>query len=418
MDPKKRLGEIKSKMGELLKKGALSKEEETEFDTLFEEGEKIKAALERGSKNDSLFSGVGNMGDQGRQTDDDQGADQAKSLGEHFVKAVGDRLPKVKGISGASLAAPEWGVKAAGDTQITGQSTGTANVYTPYLTEFDRTIVTEPRPAVVVTDLIGKGTLSGTAIQYLVEQGFEGTFGMVAEGGAKPQLHVQDPDFRTDALKKIAGFFKFSDEMLEDLPFIVSEINNRGLYELEVAIENQILNGDGTGQNLEGILNRDGIQTVAVGAGTPTAGMSDPDLIYHAITMVSLATGLDADAIVINSQDYERIRLAKDANQQYFGGGYFQGAYGNGGVLVNPPLWGRRTVVTPRQPAGTALVGAFRQGATLYSKGGIRVESTNSHATDFTSNLVTTRIETRRALAVRYPAAFAQVHLSNFVATP
>jgi HK97 family phage major capsid protein len=404
---------VKSRLTELAQKGALDEAEQKEFDEQYEVAVQLKAQMERGRKNDQLFGSIGDLGDQGQEKDHEE--KQAATLGEHFVKAVGDRLPKVKGISGATLSAPEWGVKANTDTQVTGQDAG-ANVYTPYLTEFDRTIIQQPRPAVVVSDLIGTGTLSGTAIQYLVEQGFEGEFGMVAEGGAKPQLHVQDPDFRTDVVKKIAGFFKFSDEMLEDLPFIVSEINNRGLYELAVAIENQILNGDGTGQNLEGILNREGIQTIAATAATPTEGMTDPELLYHATTMISLATGLDADGIVINTQDYERIRLSKDGNGQYFGGGYFQGSYGNGGVLLNPPIWGRRTVVTPRQPAGTALVGAFRQGATLYSKGGIRVESTNSHATDFTSNLVTTRIETRRALAVRYPAAFAQVQLSNYVA--
>lgn len=408
---------LKSRLTELAQKGALDDAEQKEFDEKYDQATELKSQLERGRKNDSLFGNIGNLGGEGHEDDHaGDGGHVAKSLGEHFVKNVGDRLPKIKGISGATASAPEWdGVKANTDTQVTGQDAG-SNVYTPYLTEFDRTIVQAPRPAVVVSDLIGTGTLSGTAIQYLIEQGFEGAFGMVAEGGAKPQLHVQDPTFATDVVKKIAGFFKFSDEMLEDLPFIVSEINNRGLYELAVAIENQILNGDGTGQNLEGILNRDGIQTVAAVAATPTEGMTDPELLYHATTMVSLATGLDADGIVINTQDYERIRLSKDGNGQYFGGGYFQGAYGNGGVMINPPIWGRRTVVTPRQPAGTALVGAFRQGATLYSKGGIRVESTNSHATDFTSNLVTTRIETRRALAVRYPAAFAQVQLSNYIA--
>jgi hypothetical protein len=53
----------------------------------------------------------------------------------------------------------------------------------------------------------------------------------------------------------------------------------------------------------------------------------------------------------------------------------------------------------------------FAQGATVYRKGGVRVESTNSHDDDFTSNLVTVRAEERLALAVRYPAGFCQVTL-------
>jgi HK97 family phage major capsid protein len=57
-------------------------------------------------------------------------------------------------------------------------------------------------------------------------------------------------------------------------------------------------------------------------------------------------------------------------------------------------------------------VGAFKQAATVYRKGGVRVESTNSHASDFTSNLVTVRAEERVALAVRRPFGFVKVTLN------
>ena len=62
--------------------------------------------------------------------------------------------------------------------------------------------------------------------------------------------------------------------------------------------------------------------------------------------------------------------------------------------------------------AGTALVGAFSMATTLYRKGGVRVEATNSNATDFTSNLVTIRAEERIALAVRQPLGFCKLTLS------
>lgn len=64
-------------------------------------------------------------------------------------------------------------------------------------------------------------------------------------------------------------------------------------------------------------------------------------------------------------------------------------------------------------PANTAVVGAFGTAATVYRKGGVRVESTNSHSDDFTNNLITTRIEERVALAVRNPSAFVNVTLSD-----
>ena len=236
----------------------------------------------------------------------------------------------------------------------------------------------------------------------------DGDFTTVAEGGAKPQMHFADPEMVTDGLKKIAGFIKFADEMLEDFGFLVSEINNRGLYQLGLKEEQQLLNGDGSGTNVLGILNRSGIQTEAAADATDNA-----DSIFRAMTKVATATGMDADGLMINPLDYQNLRLSKDANGQYFGGGFFAGQYGNGGVMEQPPVWGLPTVITPAVSVGTAVVGAFSQAATVYRKGGIRVESTNSHAEDFTSNLVTTRIEERVALAVRYPAAIVKVTLSS-----
>lgn len=325
------------------------------------------------------------------------------SLGEHFVKHAGGRMKEIKGISGASAAAPEF--KAATDTQVT-----TGSGLTPVLTQIDRTVIQGVRPRLVIADLLGSGTLSGNAISYFVEGALEGAFTTVAEAGAKPQLHVVDPTTVTDALKKIAGFVKFSDEMIEDLDFLVSEINLRLLYELARTEEVQLLSGNGTGSNILGLLNRSGIQTEV--RGSTAAGDNAQDTLFRAMTKVQTGSGLDADGIVINPLDYQALRLSRDANGQYFGGGFFTGQYGVGGVMEYPPIWGLRTVVTPAIAQGTALVGSFGQSATVYRKGGVRVESTNSHASDFTSNLVTVRAEERVALAVRRPSGLVKVTLT------
>ncbi|HLT10772.1 MAG TPA: phage major capsid protein, partial [Micromonosporaceae bacterium] len=248
------------------------------------------------------------------------------------------------------------------------------------------------------------------AISYLVEGALEGAFTTVAEAAAKPQLHVVDPTMVTDALKKIAGWIKVSDEMVEDLDFVMSEINNRLLYALGVFEEDQILGGNGTGQNLTGLLNRSGVQTEL--RGTVASGDTVADTIFRAITKVTTGSGLDADGLVINPADYQTLRLTKDLNGQYFGGGFFNGAYGNGGIQDQPNVWGLRTVITPAIAAGTVLVGAFQQSATVYRKGGVRVESTNSHGSDFTNNLVTIRAEERLALAVRRPTGLVKTTIT------
>lgn len=327
---------------------------------------------------------------------------EPKSWGHHFVKHCGAKLREMKGVSGASVTAPEF--KASGDYQAV------PGVFSDVLTTIDRTIIPAVRPRLVIADLLGSGTISGQSISYFIEGAFEGAFAPVAEGGSKPQVHVADPTIVTDALRKLAGFIKFTDEMLEDLDFVVSEINGRLPYQLSKVEEAQLLDGAGTGQNLLGLLRRSGIQTEA--RGTTASGDTVADTIFRAITKCSVVAGLDADGIVIHPTDYQALRLARDVNGQYYGGGFFSGQYNVGGIMDYPNIWGLRTVVSPSTSVGTALVGAFKQVGTVYRKGGVRIESTNSHAEDFTNNLVTTRVEERIGLAVRRPAGLVKVTLT------
>lgn len=334
----------------------------------------------------------------------DREAKAAKSLGDHFVKAIGDDLARLK-MTGSTVAAPEWATKAYNDDHSTPSSLA------PWLTQYDRTIVRAFRRP-VVSDVLPQGTLGANtnAVTYLVEGGVEGGFATVAEGGQKPQFHLTDPTTRTDALKKIAGVISFSDEMVEDADFWVSEINQRGLYLLAMEEENQLLNGTGLGSDIEGLRRRAGIQYEVAGSGdNPNA-----DALFRAMMKVQTATGLTADTIIINPADYQDLRLAKDDNHQYFGGGFFQGQYGSAdGIEWQPPLWGTRTIVSAAVEQGVALV-MSSQAATVYRKGGVRVESTNSHDTDFDYNRIRTRIEERVALALRTPGAVVVVTLSSF----
>ncbi|RVW06230.1 phage major capsid protein [Rhodococcus spongiicola] len=388
-------------------------EQVAEVESLIEEAKSLGGKIAAAKKGDQLLSALDALGDAsakagGDEMGGDEGAPKgfstagrkSRSLGEHFLKEAGDSISGVKGRR-FSLSTAEF--KAAGDTHtVGGWSDGV-----PLLTDYDRTVVQAYRPMLTIADLLGRGQISGNAISYLVEGAREGGFDTVAEGGAKPQFHYANPTSVVDALKKIAGFIKISDEFIEDAPFLKSEIDGRLLHDLATFEEAQLLNGDGLGQNLTGLLTRSGIQTE-----TAAAAADNADAVFRSMTKISTASGLNADGIVINPVDYQAFRLSKDANGQYFGGGFFAGQYGNGGVPMNPPLWGLRTVVTPAITAGTVLVGAFSQSATLYRKGGVRVEATNSHDDDFTNNLVTIRAEERVALAVRRPLGFVKLTLS------
>lgn len=370
--------------------------------------EEMKAAAD----DEALVAKLNSAGAaEGTKTPERGGAKaKAKSLGDHWrneLQAKGYNSPRDLPLN-ATVASSEllYG-KAAADTLAVGSSEG---AYGPLVTDLDTSFVMPHQQRLVIADLLPSGTVSGNAIKYPVFGALEGTTTRVAEGTLKPQLHVADPTWRTDELGEVAGFFKTTDDMAEDLPYMVSEINAFAVYNLSYVEEQQILFGDGTGNNMTGIVERSGIQTAKRGAVDSVA-----DAIFRAMGKVNDATPFTADGVVLNPQDYEELRLNKDGNGQYFGGGYFGGQYGNGTILENPPVWGRRTVVTSAIPAGKVLVGAFNS-AKLFEKGGIRVESTNSNEADFINDKITTRLRHREGLQVKYPAAFVYLDLDDVTA--
>lgn len=391
-------------------KRGLSVDEQQEIGTHLTEVKTINEALVAEAKSRELMGQLDAMAlevPEGYKKGGDGASLPNLSLGEHFIKHAHGAMIDAKGQQGKTFVAPDWGSKAATDPHVVGGWTAGA----PFLTEFDKTIVHGLRIRLTVADLLSQGTISGNAISYLIEQAMEGNFTTVDEGAAKPQIHFINPIQATDALKKIAGFIKLTDEFIDDAEFLVTEINNRLLYQLGYFEEQQLLNGNGTGTNLLGLLQRSGIQT-EVSASFATTPTDWPDAIFRGMTKVSVNSGFPPDGIIINPLDYQTFRLQKDANKQYYGGGFFEGMYGNGGILINPPLWGLTTVVTPAIAAGTVAVGAFRSVATVYRKGGVRVEAATQHASDFTSNLVTIRAEERVALAVRVPLGLCKVTLT------
>lgn len=320
------------------------------------------------------------------------------SLGRHFVKSGFAELNQFKGKRGMNIVLPEF--KAATDTHLT--TTTGAGIILP---EYDLNPVRGKRQRPFLADWLGAGTLTGNTLVYFTESpAFEGAVGTVAEGAKKPQLHFPDYDPVTETLKKIAGYIKISDEMTEDAAFLVSEIEGRLLYQLQLEEENQLLNGTGAGTNVRGLLNRSGLQTETA------AGSADVfDAIFRAMTKVETATDLVADGVAINPADYQALRLTKDGSGQYLAGGPFAGQYGNGDILENPPIWGKRTIVTPAIAAGTILVGAGALGATVYRKGGLSLQATNTNEDDFVNNKITILGEERIGLAVRRPSAFVKV---------
>ena len=250
-------------------------------------------------------------------------------------------------------------------------------------------------PALDVRGLFGAETISGNALTYYVIGGAEGLSAVdgTAEGAAKDQIHIPYTP-TTAALTKIAAYFKETDELINDAPFLESAIRNRGVYEFQKAIETYLVGA---------LAGTTGVQVSGTAVNFDNILAAKQDIIAD--------TGYIPDAMIINPSDWSTLLQAKDSNLQYLLGGPGFGSYGNGNYFANPKVWGMDVVQSAAVTEGAPIVGAFKPAASVVTQAGNgqRVEVSNSDQDDFIKNMVTVRIEERLVLAVRVPAAFCIV---------
>ncbi len=340
---------------------------------------------------------------------------QHYSEGEIFVQSEQYKSMQAAVKSGGKHSTGNLDLSTKGTLGITAGSGGTA--LAGPVPDLVPGVVDKLFQQIRVPDLILQGQTSSSTIRYVVEGTATSGAAGVAEAGLKPQSTL---GFTTsdEPVRKIATIIKVSDEMLEDAAQVRSYIDGRLALFVNIEEERQVVLGAGT-NDLIGIKPSGNTRSINIYAGGTAAGNKAVQL-FKALNGQRGSALLEPDWIVMNPSDYQDLRLLTDTAGQFFGGGPFQGQYGNAGMIgalsgqvsgATDQIWGLPVVVTSATGAGTALIGT-RSAAQLFRRGGLTVEASNSHDTDFAYNLVTIRAEKRCALAVYRPTAFTEVRLS------
>ncbi len=263
--------------------------------------------------------------------------------------------------------------------------------------------------------LFDANVASGNTVRYVTEGTATSGAAGVAEGGTKPEstLGLSTKD---EPVKKVATFLPMSDELMEDAPALMSYINGRlGLF-VGLEVERQLWRGTSGGNEVQGLLTS---RSVPVYAGGTVAGNKAIQL-FKAMNGLRGSAFVEPEWIAIHPTDYQDIRLLTDSAGQLFGGGPFLGSYGGptqvgqSGQITGAQdrIWNTPVYVTAAiGGAGTAVVGT-RANACVWSRGGLRIEASNSHASFFQQDLVAMRAERRLAFTVFRPGAYVEVRLA------
>ena len=193
-------------------------------------------------------------------------------------------------------------------------------------------------------------------------------------------------------VQTLAHFIPVSKQLLDDAPAIQGYVNNRLLFFLKLVEDQQLLNGDGTGTNLSGLItNATAYDT------TQTNPASDTfiDVIQLAITQCSKSF-LPPDGIVLNPLDWSRIQRIKTTGTASSG----QYIYSDPHAAATPNLWGLPVALSWSMAESQFLVGAFAMAAMVWDRNDATIEISREHADFFVRNMAALLCEERLALTV------------------
>lgn len=179
---------------------------------------------------------------------------------------------------------------------------------------------------------------------------------MVAEGAAFPESTAKFKWYSED-LRKIGDTLPVTEEFFEDEAMAASELEMFLDVNVNLVIDTQLVNGDGTGQNLKGLLN------VAPAYAPVASGISAPNLKDLAIKVKnditrSRGSKYSPDMALVNSLTMESLILKKDSTNNYI---FDENTGTIGGLAV---------VIDENVPNNQMIVGDRRY-ARIYEKTGV-----------------------------------------------
>ena len=362
MTIKEQLAEKKAALVELEPQiKAQDEEAMTKGETLTAEIADLEAKCAQADRAEALLKSIETVD----ETKSDNSEEKTMSQMEEFTKKCAEMTDRK---SGASMHFKTY----------------TDTVVSPTIAEVDKSIAPQPR-RVAADDFLSVATISGNAVTYFRQDDFETSAGIgtTAQNAKKPQASTAFTG-TTLALAKIAAWIKETDEIITDAPFLASEVQNSLVYQLGKASDDYIINAIGS--------------TVGIGAETydgTTKTFADGILA----SILKVKEKYDASVIYLNPADIYSLLSAKDSNKQYYGGGYFSGAYGNGALGIPASIWGVPMFASSQVSQGSALVVA-KEAVKVWKKGGLDVKLYDQNEDDPLYNRVTLLGELREACAV------------------
>ena len=406
-----------SNQNELMDKIAAKR---AELKSVFESAEDGKYSAEQKeeikSRNDELAELVEDLSIEKKKLQNEKALDEDSkpvaemplASNEAEVKTVGQLFTE----SDAYKNYVSGGVKGI-DSKIETKTTLTTTGYPPEVLRQPGILETALRDPNAVISLFDVINTDQNAFSYLEETTFTNNAAEAAEGSAVGEAALAFTE-QTEAIRKMGIFIPVTDELLADESGIQGYLNSRLQTMIRLRLDSQLLSGDGTAPNLEGILDAGKASVGSTDFSSYSGTLGKIGAIYGAITDIRVNAFTEPDAIIMHPNDWNDIVTSVGAD---FAGtssaGYTEKsplfvAAGGMGAGPSAQIWGLKVVPTTAIAAGTVLVGKFGGGeaANVVMRQGIELAVTDSHSDFFIKNQLAIRATMRVGFPVYREAAF------------
>ena len=289
--------------------------------------------------------------------------------------------------------------------------------YPPSVVRSDLIVPTPLRNPNSVIDLFSVIPTDTYQYKYLEETTFTNNSAEVAEAGAFGESAIAFTE-NTENIRKFGVSIPVTEELLSDVASVNGYLDSRLKTMLQLRLDSELINVDGSAPNIRGILNKSGINTFDFSSYAGNLGRIGQ--LYQAITEIRKDAFMEADAILMHPSDWNDVvttvtsDFAGTSSAGYAGKDpLFVGAgmFGNG---VNPSIWGVKVVPTTAITAGTVLVGTFGGGLAshIITREGMEVAMSDSHDDFFTKDKVMMKASMRLGFAIYRATAFCSI--TNF----
>ncbi len=296
-----------------------------------------------------------------------------------------------------------------GKTTITSGTGGAVGAATSGVLLIDRIpgIVPEARQGLTVRDLLTARPTTFQVIDFVKVNSPMVPASPQVEAGLKFENQVT---FTTvsERVRTIATWIPATRQVLDDFAELYGFIRQTMPYYLNLAEETQLLSGDGTNENLHGLIPQATAFNTALLSNSQ--GWNKIDIIGRGIQQVTVAKELPPTFVVVHPNDWWDMRLTKDSYGRYILGDPQQGAMagvGFGTVTPTPNLFGLNVVPTTNIANGTFLIGSGNPiAAEIRDRMDVQIDISTEHSDYWVRNMVAVRAEKRLALLTKRGASF------------